>query len=109
MASESGVCLALRKALHGSGCAVVHTHGETALHFSELSFTYSLKLITPRMITSSGQDAGKCTSILYVLSYGAGLVGGDKIELDIHVEANTKLVALTQVMNVICTLKVYSN
>ena len=105
MASKSGVGLAPRKALHGSGCAIVHAHGETA-HFSELSFTYPLKLIAPRIITSSGQDAGQRTSILYVLSYGGGLVGGDKIELDIHVEANTKVVALTQVMNVIRALEV---
>ena len=105
MAAKSGVGLPARKALHGSGCAIVHVHGETA-QFSELSFTYPLKLIAPRMITSSGQDAGQRTSILYVLSYGGGLVGGDKIELEIRVEANTKLVALTQVMNVVRTLKV---
>lgn len=105
MASKAGGALPPRKALHGSGCAVVHAHGETA-HFSELSFTYPLKLIAPRTITSSGQDAAQRTSILYVLSYGGGLVGGDKIELDIRVEANTKLVALTQVMNVVNTLKV---
>lgn len=53
------------------------------------------------MITSSAQEAAQRTSILYVLSYGGGLLGGDKIELDIHVEANTKLVALTQVTNVV--------
>lgn len=100
MASKSGVALPLRKALHGSGRAVVHAYGETA-HFSELSFTYPLKLISPRVITSSAQEAAQRTSILYVLSYGGGLVGGDKIELDIYVGANTKLVALTQVMNVV--------
>ena len=100
MAMKSDVVQPLRKALHGNGRAVVHAYGETA-HFSELSFTYPLKLIAPRVITSSGQEAGRRTSILYVLSYGGGLVGGDKIELDIHVGANTKLVALTQVTNVV--------
>jgi len=104
MASKSGVAPPLRKALHGSGRAVVHAHGETA-HFSELSFTYPLKLIAPRTITSTEQEASKRTSILYMLSYGGGLVGGDKIELDICIEANTKLVALTQVMNVVNTIK----
>ncbi len=99
MASKSDVALPLRKALHGSGRAVVHAYGETA-HFSELCFTYPLKLIAPRVITSPEQEAAQRTSILYILSYGGGLVGGDKIELDIHVGANTKLVALTQVMNV---------
>ena len=100
MASKSDIALPLRKALHGSGRAVLHAYGETA-HFSELSFTYPLKLIAPRVITSSGQEAAQRTSILYILSYGGGLVGGDKIELDIHVGANSKLVALTQVMNVV--------
>ena len=104
MASGSGVALPLRKAFHGSGRAVVDAYGETA-HFSELSFTYPLKLIAPRMITSYGQEAAQRTSILYMLSYGGGLVGGDKIELDIHVGANTKLVALTQVTNVVDDIK----
>ena len=98
MAARSGIGLPPRKELHGSRCAIVHAHGETA-HFSELSFTYPLKLIAPRMITSSRQDARQCTSILFVLSYGGRLVGGDKIELEDHVEANTTLVALTEVMN----------
>ena len=44
--------------------------------------------------------------MLYLLSYGGGFVGRHKIELDIHVEANTKVVALTQVMNVIRALEV---
>jgi len=100
MTSRSNVALPLRKALHGSGRAVVHAYGETT-HFSELSFTYPLKLIAPRIITSPGQEAAQRTSLLYVLSYGGGLVGGDKIVLDIHVGANTKLVALTQVTNVV--------
>ena len=100
MTSRSNVALPLRKALHGSGRAVVHAYGETT-HFSELSFTYPLKLIAPRIITSPGQEAAQRTSLLYVLSYGGGLVGGDKIVLDIHVGADTKLVALTQVTNVV--------
>jgi len=100
MTSRSNVALPLRKALHGSGRAVVHAHGETT-HFSELSFTYPLKLIAPRIITSPSQEAAQRTSLLYVLSYGGGLVGGDKIVLDIHVGADTKLVALTQVTNVV--------
>ena len=65
--------------------------------------TCPLKLITPGMIMSPRQDAGQRTSIFYVLPYGGGLVGGDKIELDIRVEVNTKLVALTQVMHIIRT------
>ena len=54
-------------------------------------------------IMSPRRDARQRTSILYVLSYGGGLVGGDKIELDIRVKVNSKLVALTQVMNIIRT------
>ena len=55
---------------------------------------------------SSAREAARRTSILYVLSYGGGLVRGDKIELDIHVGANTKLVGLTQMMNLYTILMV---
>lgn len=65
----------LRKAKQGRGRAHVHAFGLEA-HFSELSFMYPLKLISP---SNSFPGRGEIpTAIAYVLSYGGGLVGGDR-------------------------------
>ena len=92
MASKSSVGLPPRKAYHRA-CA----QGDGSF------LRIAVHPLAPGMIMSPRRDTGQRTSILYVLSYGGGLVGGDRIELDIRVEVNTKLVALTQVMNIIRT------
>ncbi|EJU02362.1 UreD-domain-containing protein [Dacryopinax primogenitus] len=64
----------------------------TSASFSELSYSYPLKLLSP----PSHADAPGPVRIVYVLSYGGGLVGGDKIELDVEVQEGARLVLLTQ-------------
>ncbi|KAL1707410.1 UreD urease accessory protein-domain-containing protein [Schizophyllum commune] len=57
--------------------------------FSELSATYPLKLLSPR--TSPPNVA-----VVYILSYGGGLVGGDRVSLTVAVERDAVLVLLSQ-------------
>ncbi|KII93817.1 hypothetical protein PLICRDRAFT_100435 [Plicaturopsis crispa FD-325 SS-3] len=72
----------------GDGRVVLRAHGPTAA-FTELSYTYPLKLLSPRSV----QDR---IAVLYALTYGGGLVGGDRVNLSINVGADTVLVSLTQ-------------
>jgi hypothetical protein len=73
----------------GGGRIVSRSHG-SAVVFSELSSTYPLKLLSPR-ITQAG------VALVYILSYGGGLVGGDRIKLSVDVGSETTLVLLSQV------------
>lgn len=61
--------------------------------FSRLSFCYPLKLLSPTPLPSS--PAG--LRVVYLLSYGGGLVGGDRVWIDVGVEQGARLVLLTQV------------
>jgi urease accessory protein len=72
---------------HGNITAQIHNN---RVVFPVLSYTYPLKLLSPRI-----QQDG--TAIVYILTYGGGLVGGDHIHLSIHIEQDTKLVLLSQV------------
>ncbi|GAA99081.1 uncharacterized protein L969DRAFT_103133 [Mixia osmundae IAM 14324] len=71
---------------------------------SRLEFSYPLKLIAPRLpadhapADAAAQEGASIADlmIVYILSYGGGLISGDQIELSIHVEAGCRLVALTQ-------------
>lgn len=74
----------------GTGRIVLRLHGALPV-FSELCSTYPLKLLSPRVGHSEG------VAIVYVLTYGGGLVGGDTIQLAIDVGPSGKLVLLTQV------------
>ena len=57
--------------------------------FAQLSYTYPLKLLSPGRENS--------VAIVYVLSYGGGLVGGDEVELDVAVGEGASLMLLSQV------------
>lgn len=72
----------------GSGRITVSLHGEKAV-LSELSSTYPLKLLSPHV-----HDR---TAIVYLLTYGGGLVGGDQVDLAVEVQPGTGLVLLSQV------------
>ncbi|PVG04526.1 UreD-domain-containing protein [Serendipita vermifera] len=85
----------LRKAVHGKGRAELRVFGDNA-HFSELSYTYPLKLLSPRSTTAASNEAAQRVAILYSLSYGGGLISGDRIELSLDVKEAAKLVLLTQ-------------
>ncbi|KDQ63398.1 hypothetical protein JAAARDRAFT_377342 [Jaapia argillacea MUCL 33604] len=78
----------IRKIDAGAGRIVLGLHGSSAV-FSELSYTYPLKLLSPRI-------AHQGVGVIYNLTYGGGLVGGDHIYLSIEVEHGAILVLLTQ-------------
>ncbi|KDQ12931.1 hypothetical protein BOTBODRAFT_34072 [Botryobasidium botryosum FD-172 SS1] len=73
----------------GKGRAVLRKSGNEA-SFSELSYSYPLKLLSPQ----GASDAP--VAIAYMMSYGGGLVSGDQVELDVDVGAGTSLLLLTQ-------------
>ncbi|KIJ68581.1 hypothetical protein HYDPIDRAFT_24841 [Hydnomerulius pinastri MD-312] len=72
----------------GDGRIACSLHG-SAVVFSELSSTYPLKLLSPRL-------AEAAVAIVYVLSYGGGLVSGDRVKLKVDVEGGSKLILLSQ-------------
>jgi urease accessory protein len=73
----------------GGGRIALSSYGSNAV-FSELSSTYPLKLLSPRI--SQGGIA-----VVYILSYGGGLVGGDQVNLSVDIDTGTALVLLSQV------------
>ncbi|KIY63728.1 UreD-domain-containing protein [Cylindrobasidium torrendii FP15055 ss-10] len=72
----------------GTGRITVSSHGLKAV-FSELSAAYPLKLLSPRAFENR-------VAIVYLLSYGGGLVSGDQVDLRVHVTGEAKLVLLSQ-------------
>jgi urease accessory protein len=60
-----------------------------------LTYQYPLKLITPdpHRATNKRQDP---VTVVFLLTYGGGLVSGDKINLRVHLAEQTRLVLLTQ-------------
>ncbi|KAK7059075.1 hypothetical protein VNI00_001699 [Paramarasmius palmivorus] len=74
-----------------SGCGRISLSSHLgAAVFSELASTYPLKLISPKVASKPE------VAIVYVLSYGGGLVGGDQIHLTGEVNAGTILLLLSQ-------------
>jgi urease accessory protein len=73
----------------GGGRIVVSQHNGNPV-FSELSSTYPLKLLSPRVHQKS-------VAVVYALTYGGGLVGGDQVHLSAEIDQATILVLLTQV------------
>ncbi|KAE8251061.1 hypothetical protein A4X13_0g4185 [Tilletia indica] len=107
----------------GSGLAVLRSEGTSVeaqssapsrATFSHLEFSFPLKLIHPRTSshnasaqinassssssTSSPARIEKTNGVaaLYIVSYGGGLVSGDRVELDIDVGPGCTLLTLTQ-------------
>ena len=73
----------------GKGRVEVRSDGSEAV-LSELSYSYPLKLLSPRLSLPS-------VSVVYVLTYGGGLVAGDSVDLKASVKDGMSLVLLTQV------------
>lgn len=73
----------------GNGRIELTLNGREAV-FSNLSYRYPLKLLSPRIYEPT-------VAIAYVLSYGGGLVGGDRIHLAIKIHSDATLMLLTQV------------
>lgn len=73
----------------GNGRIVLGTHGMDAV-FSELYAAYPLKLLSPRITEER-------VAVVYFLTYGGGLVGGDRVGLTVDVRDGAILVMLSQV------------
>jgi len=78
---------------HGRITAQMHSN---QVVFPVLSYTYPLKLLSPRM-----EQEG--VAVVYMMTYGGGLVGGDRIFLSINIEQDARLVLLSQVCFLICS------
>ncbi|EJD04058.1 UreD-domain-containing protein [Fomitiporia mediterranea MF3/22] len=72
----------------GSGRIGLTLHGRQAV-FTELSYRYPLKLLSPRVTEPT-------VAIAYVLTYGGGLVSGDRTHLHVDVGLGASLLLLTQ-------------
>ncbi|KZT75149.1 UreD-domain-containing protein [Daedalea quercina L-15889] len=72
----------------GTGRIVLRKYGSEAA-FSELSYVYPLKLLSPRLSSDNA-------SAVYIVTYGGGLVGGDHVVLSVVVDKGASLVMLTQ-------------
>jgi len=71
---------------HGNITAQIHNN---RVVFPVLSCTYPLKLLSPRL-----QQDG--VAIVYMITYGGGLVSGDSISLSANIEQDAQLVFLSQ-------------
>ena len=85
-----------RATLRSAGLGAVPT-------FTELVHTFPLRLLAPHAsmrnataATTKQQPAGKGVGVLYVVSFGGGLVSGDQVSLDVDVGSDTRLLMLTQ-------------
>lgn len=74
----------------GEGKLVVQLLPHNVSALSTITFQYPLKLISPS--PSSHQKS----VLVFLLTYGGGLVGGDQVHLTIHVKPNAKLSIVTQ-------------
>ncbi|KAI0694869.1 UreD-domain-containing protein [Cytidiella melzeri] len=72
----------------GTGRVTVRLDGSEAI-LSELSSSYPLKLLSPRLPPHK-------VAVMYSLTYGGGLVAGDRVKLDVDVQEGAALVLLTQ-------------
>ncbi|KAG6336126.1 hypothetical protein ID866_2964 [Astraeus odoratus] len=88
MAAAAPVSSTSDKIAPGHGYITCSLNGSSVV-FSELSSTYPLKLNSPRLPADA-------VAIVYVMSYGGGLVCGDRIRLHVRVEGGSKLLLLSQ-------------
>ena len=80
----------------GHGKITAQIHNDRVV-FPVLSYTYPLKLLSPRM-----QQEG--VAVVYMMTYGGGLVGGDHIFLSVNIEQDARLVLLSQVCFSMCSI-----
>ena len=79
----------------GSGRVLVASLPPGKQVLSTFTYQYPLKLIAPDPHVSP-ETAKHPVTVVFLLTYGGGLVGGDKISLDIVLTDYTRLVLLTQ-------------
>lgn len=76
----------------GKGRIEVRSDGYEAV-LSKLSYSYPLKLLSPRLSLPA-------VAVVYILTYGGGLVAGDAVDLHVDIQDGRSLVLLTQVRHV---------
>jgi len=79
---------------HGKITAQIHNN---QVVFPVLSYAYPLKLLSLRMHQEG-------VALVYMMTYGGGLVGGDRISLSINIEQGARLVLLSQVCLSLCPI-----
>ncbi|ROV87698.1 hypothetical protein VMCG_10563 [Cytospora schulzeri] len=75
----------------GLGKLTVHLLPNGHSHLTKVEYQYPLKLITPPKNHQQDKSA-----LVFLLSYGGGLVGGDTVDLSIDVQADARLSVVTQ-------------
>ncbi|KXN83911.1 Urease accessory protein D [Leucoagaricus sp. SymC.cos] len=78
----------IKKVEVGGGRITLAVHGTRAV-FEELSAAYPLKLLSPQINERE-------VAIVYLLSYGGGLIAGDRVVLDVELKEGSKLLVLSQ-------------
>ncbi|KAI0123030.1 UreD urease accessory protein [Xylariales sp. AK1849] len=76
--------------LPGEGRIVVKNSPNNVSTLESIAYQYPLKLISPSV------KADQKSVLVFLLSYGGGLVGGDHVNLSVDVQLNTKLSVVTQ-------------
>lgn len=76
--------------LAGEGRVVVKLTPNDVSALESISYQYPLKLISPASAAEQG------SVLIFLLSYGGGLVAGDQINLSIDVQPNARLSVVTQ-------------
>ncbi|KAF7550918.1 hypothetical protein G7046_g7867 [Stylonectria norvegica] len=74
----------------GDGEIIVKVLPAGGSGLESISYQYPLKLISP------SPSANNISVLVFLLSYGGGLVGGDSVNLSIHVKPKAKLSLVTQ-------------
>lgn len=74
----------------GKGHLVVELQPYGISALSQLAFQYPLKLISP------SPSAEQKSLLVFLLTYGGGLVGGDQVHLTIDIKTDAKLSVITQ-------------
>ncbi|KAI1503578.1 UreD urease accessory protein-domain-containing protein [Biscogniauxia marginata] len=74
----------------GEGRIVVKLSPNKVSALENITYQYPLKLISP----SSSAEQGSV--LVFLLSYGGGLVGGDRVNLSVEVQPNARLSIVTQ-------------
>src|SRR5690348_14205138 len=74
----------------GQGRLVVARHPNGTSALEAMSYQYPLKLISPSPTTDQR------SVLVFLLSYGGGLVGGDSVHLSIEVKRGSRLSIVTQ-------------
>jgi len=84
----------------GHGSIVVEVLAPDAPVLKTVSYQYPLKLIAPEPLPPpdyvSLADTPRLVHTVYLLTYGGGIVAGDSIDLDVHLDKKTRLLLLTQ-------------